>query len=51
MDALSQETEAYQALLEGHRRDPDDEQLSEDLTKAKLAMDVAWINHTTGGTS
>jgi hypothetical protein len=40
---LAAATEAYQALLEGHRRDPDDELLWEDLEKARTAMEVAWL--------
>lgn len=40
---LKMETEAYQALLEGHRRDPDDDELYEDLQKAKAAMETAWL--------
>lgn len=42
------ETEAYQALLEGHRADPDDEHLYEDMLKAKAQMEVAWLERTTG---
>jgi protease I len=40
---LRAETEAYQALLEGHRADPDDEELYSDMVKARAAMEVAWI--------
>lgn len=40
---LADETVAYQALLEGHRHDPDDEQLFEDLLKARATMEVAWL--------
>jgi hypothetical protein len=40
---LSAETEAYQALLEGHRADPDNEDLYVDLQKAKAALEVAWL--------
>lgn len=40
---LAGATEAYQALLEGHRRDPDDELLFEDLAKAADALQVAWV--------
>jgi protease I len=40
---LRAETEAYQALLEGHRADPDDEELYCDMVKARAAMEVAWI--------
>ena len=39
------ETEAYQAYLEGHRADPDDEQIYQDMLKAKAAMEVAWLKH------
>jgi hypothetical protein len=40
---LAAETQAYQALLEGHRADPDNEDLYTDLLKAKAAMEVAWL--------
>jgi hypothetical protein len=40
---LAAETQAYQALLEGHRLDPDNEDLYLDLLKAKAAMEVAWL--------
>jgi hypothetical protein len=41
---LAAETEAYQALLEGHRAYPDNEDLYLDMLKAKAAMEVAWLN-------
>lgn len=37
--------EAYQALLEGHRAHPDDDEIAEDLDRAKAAMEVAWLEH------
>jgi hypothetical protein len=40
---LAAETEAYQVLLEGHRMDPDNEDLYVDMLKAKAAMEVAWL--------
>ncbi|MGZ6709073.1 MAG: hypothetical protein ACXVFN_19295 [Solirubrobacteraceae bacterium] len=40
---LAFETQAYQALLEGHRADPDNEDLFTDLQKAKAAMEIAWL--------
>jgi hypothetical protein len=40
---LAIETQAYQALLEGHRADPDNEDLFTDLQKAKAAMEIAWL--------
>jgi hypothetical protein len=40
---LATETQAYQALLEGHRADPDNEDLYTDLVKAKAAMEIAWL--------
>jgi hypothetical protein len=40
---LAIETQAYQALLEGHRADPDNEDLYTDLQKAKAAMEIAWL--------
>ena len=46
---LAHETEAYQALLEGHRARPDDEDLYLDLLKAKAAMEVAWLSATATG--
>jgi hypothetical protein len=42
---LSDETTAYQVLLEGHRAYPDDEHIYEDMLKAKVALTVAWLNH------
>jgi hypothetical protein len=43
---LASETEAYQALLEGHRAWPDNEDLYLDMLKAKAAMEVAWLDAT-----
>jgi len=43
MISLAEATEAYQALLEGHRAYPDDELIWEDLCKAKAEMEVAWL--------
>lgn len=40
---LATETQAYQALLEGHRADPDNEDLYTDLQKARAAMEIAWL--------
>lgn len=40
---LATETQAYQTLLEGHRADPDNEDLYTDLQKAKAAMEIAWL--------
>ncbi|MGZ6672820.1 MAG: hypothetical protein ACXVFM_10775 [Solirubrobacteraceae bacterium] len=40
---LAIETQAYQALLEGHRADPDNEDLFTDLQKARAAMEIAWL--------
>jgi hypothetical protein len=40
---LGYETEAYQAYLEGHRAYPDDAELAEDMSKAKAAMETAWL--------
>jgi hypothetical protein len=40
---LATETQAYQVLLEGHRADPDNEDLYTDLQKAKAAMEIAWL--------
>jgi hypothetical protein len=40
---LAVETEAYQALLEGHRACPEDEELFADMLKAKAAMETAWL--------
>jgi hypothetical protein len=40
---LAIETQAYQALLEGHRAHPDNEDLYIDLQKARAAMEVAWL--------
>ena len=40
---VATETQAYQALLEGHGADPDNEDLYTDLQKAKAAMEIAWL--------
>jgi hypothetical protein len=40
---LATEIEAYQALLEGHRADPDDHDLYQDMLKAKATMEIAWL--------
>ena len=40
---LALETQAYQALLEGHRATPDDELIYQDMLKAKAAMEIAWL--------
>ncbi len=44
---LALETQAYQVLLEGHRADPDDELLYQDMLKAKAAMEIAWLQAST----
>jgi hypothetical protein len=44
---LALETMAYQTMLEGHRLDPDDDQIYEDMLKARAAMEVAWLQHST----
>jgi hypothetical protein len=46
---LASETEAYQALLEGHRACPDNEELYLDMLKARAAMEVAWLSATPTG--
>lgn len=43
--SLAEATEAYQALLEGVRAHPEDEELAEHLDKARAAMEVAWLEH------
>lgn len=40
---LATETAAYQTLLEGHRADPDDDDVYRDMLKAKAAMETAWL--------
>jgi hypothetical protein len=40
---LGVEVEAYQALLEGHRAHPDEDQIFDDLLKARAAMERAWL--------
>lgn len=40
---LMTETIAYQALLEGHRAEPDDEDIWDQLCRAKAAMERAWL--------
>lgn len=43
MSDLAAETVAFQTYLEGHRRDPDNDELYEDMLKAKAAMELAWL--------
>jgi hypothetical protein len=45
VSALAAATEAYQAMREGHRHDPDNEDLFEDLLKARAEMETAWLEH------
>jgi hypothetical protein len=45
---LAIETQAYQVFLEGHRADPDNEDLYQDMLKAKAAMEVAWLKQLNG---
>jgi hypothetical protein len=45
---LAMEIQAYQALLEGHRADPDDELLYQDMLKAKATMEIAWLQQLNG---
>jgi hypothetical protein len=45
---LAIETQAYQVFLEGHRADPDNEDLYQDMLKAKAAMEVAWLKQVNG---
>jgi hypothetical protein len=40
---LAADTEAWQVMLEGHRRNPDDEELYLDMLKAKRAMEISWL--------
>jgi hypothetical protein len=40
---LAEETEAYQVMLEGHRLDPDNDELWQDMRKAWAAMETAWL--------
>jgi hypothetical protein len=40
---LGMETEAFQAYVEGVRANPDDAELAEDMSKAKAAMETAWL--------
>jgi hypothetical protein len=40
---LGVEVEAYQALLEGHRAHPEEQQIFDDLLKARAAMERAWL--------
>lgn len=47
MATLSEETEAYQALLEGVRAYPEDELLREDLERARRTMEIAWLEEAT----
>jgi hypothetical protein len=47
--ALSDEIDAYQTYLEAVRAHPDDEELWEDLAKAKAAVEVAYLEQLTAG--
>ncbi len=40
---LAEATEIHQAYLELHRLAPDDDELYEDLVKARAALEVAWL--------
>lgn len=42
--SLAEATQAYQSYLEGHRHDPDNEELYDDLCKARVAMEIAWLH-------
>ncbi len=42
--ALGAEIEAYQVLLEAHRARPHNDDLYEDLLKARAAMERAWLH-------
>lgn len=37
-------TREYQALLEFVRNNPENEELKEDLEKARRAMEISWLN-------
>jgi hypothetical protein len=37
------ETEAYQALLEAHRAEPDNDELYADMKKAEAVMETTWL--------
>jgi len=41
--ALDGALAALQAYLEGHRRDPDNEELEQDLRKARAEVEIAWL--------
>jgi len=41
---LGELTEAYQVYVEGVRNDPDNEELYEDMLRAKTALEIAWLN-------
>lgn len=45
---LAGHTEAYQTYLEGHRQDPDNEELYADLLKARTALEISWLHQCTG---
>jgi hypothetical protein len=36
---------AFQAYLEGHRMDPDNDELYEDYLRAKREVEIAWFRH------
>ena len=36
---------AFQAYLEGVRAFPDDEELAEDLERARRSLEIVWLEH------
>lgn len=40
---LAEASMAWQEALEAFRRDPSDEDLQDDLEKARVAVEVAWL--------
>lgn len=42
---LAEESEAYQAMLETARTHPDNDEVQDDLIKARAALEVAWLDH------
>lgn len=44
--SINADSEAYQALLEGHRAHPDDENIWEQLVQAKRRLEISWLEHT-----
>lgn len=43
--SISDEATAYQTYLEATRAHPDNQQLADDLRKARAALEIAWLTN------